>query len=131
MKGEVVQEGRSVNVVLKDNSSRLFQRSVIRLGSTKRYKEDEEEELSIQLLGTGLEARSNHKLVETMREPMGAKHVHGPGGAEPRRSKRLATKRVSIRMQEETHDPEQLLYYMEVVEQGIAIRAQCTYVNVL
>ena len=69
--GEVVQEGRSVNVVLKDNSSRLFKRSDIRLDFTKRYLEDEEEELSSQLVGTGLEARSNSKLVENIQPKPG------------------------------------------------------------
>ena len=39
---------------------------------------------------------------------------------EPRRSSRLAKKRVLMGSQGSTHDPENLTYYMEAVEQGWA-----------
>ena len=48
----------------------MFQRSNI-----KRYQE--EEELNSQLIGTGMEARKNQELEETMREGK-AGSQHGP-----------------------------------------------------
>ena len=78
MKGEVVEAvygNRSVNVVLEVNSSWLFKREDIRLESTKRYQKVEEEELNSLLVGTSLEARNDHELEETMREPRKARQA--------------------------------------------------------
>ena len=60
----------------------MFQRSNI-----KRYQE--EEELNSQLIGTGMEARKNQELEETMRE---ARQAPNTGQTELRRSSRLARK---------------------------------------
>ena len=57
-----------------------------------------------------------------MRKPRKAMHAPKTDQNEPRRSSRLARKRVTIETQEKAHNPEQLSYYMEVVEQGNAGR---------
>ena len=76
---ELVHGNRSVNVALEDNSSRLFMREDVRLDSTKRYQEAKEEELKSQLVGSGLEAKSDSELEETIKTASKARQV-APGG---------------------------------------------------
>ena len=90
---EIGHGERSVNVALEDNSSRLFMREDVRLDSTKKYQEAEEEGLNTHLVGMGLEARNNHKLMETMRRPRKAKQAPNTDQGEPKRSSRLAGRR--------------------------------------
>ena len=125
---EVVHAGRSVNMALENMSSRLFKREDIRLDSTKRYEEYEEEELNNQLVGTGLKARSHHKLVETMRAPRKARQAStttepNADRPEPRSSMRLA-RRVTVGEQDDSRNPRELPYYMGAVEQGYAGRGE-------
>ena len=119
MKGEVlelVHGERSVNVMLESGDTRLFMREDVRLDSTKKYQEDED--LSTQLAGTGPEARKDQELVETRRRPRRARQTPNSDQGEPRRSLRLAKKKVTMREEKRSHNPEHLPYYMEAVEQG-------------
>ena len=54
---EVVHGGRSVFVALDNRSSRMYKREDVRLDTTKRYQENEEEELDNELRGSDLEVR--------------------------------------------------------------------------
>ena len=54
---EVVHGDRSVNVALEDSRSRLFMREDVRVDSTKKYQEAEEEELKSQMAETSLEVK--------------------------------------------------------------------------
>ena len=123
MKGEVlelVHGGRSVNVLLEGGDSRLFMREDVRLDSTKKYEEYEEEDLSTQLAGTGLEARMDQELAETRKRPRRARQQASSVQDEPRRSLRLAKKKVTMGEEQDSHNPEHLPYYMDAVEQGHA-----------
>ena len=119
MKGEVVEVvhgERADFMVMDDRSSRLYKREDVRLDTTKRYQENKEVELNSQLVGTELAARSDHELEETMKAPRMARQVPNTNQAVPRRSNRLARKRVTIGTQES------LPYYMNSVEEGRAGR---------
>ena len=85
-------------------------RKEVRLDSTKKYQEVEEEELKSQLAGTSLEAKNDGELEETMKEARKARQVPNTGQAEPRRSSRLARKRLTMGTEGSTHDPENLPY---------------------
>ena len=102
LKGEVlemVHENRSVNVDLDDGSTRLFERAAVRNDTTKTYQEVEEEEHRNQLAGTVLEARTDEQLEESTRERR-QRQKPNIEGAEPRRSLKLAKKKVTIRVLE-------------------------------
>ena len=86
MKGkvlELVHGERSANVELEDGDTRLFMRSDVRLDTTRKYQEDEEEDLNSQLAGTGLEARKDQELEDTRKRPRRARQAPNvdPGGA--------------------------------------------------
>ena len=118
----MVRGGRAVLVVLDGRSSRMYKREDIRLDTTKRYQENEEEDLNKELRGSELEVRKNHELEESLKGPRKARHITNISDTKPRRSSRLAKKRVTLMTQEETHDPATLPYYMDAVDEGRAGR---------
>ena len=119
---ELVHGERSVNVLLDGGDSRLLMREEVRLDSTKKYKDYKEEDLSTQLAGTGLEARMDHELAETRKRPRRARQQASSVQDEPRRSLRMAKKKVTRGEEQDFHNPEHLPYYMDAVEQGHAER---------
>ena len=81
-----------------------------------------EEDLCKELRGSELEVRKDHKLEESLKVPRKARQITNTSDAGPSRSSRLAKKRVTLRAQEETHDPTTLPYYMDAVYEGRAGR---------
>ena len=125
MKGEVVDvvhRDRAVFVILDDRSSRMYKWEDIRLDTTKKYQGIEEEELDNEWKGSELEARKDHKLEESLKVPRKARQSTNASDTGPRRSLRLAKKRVTLRPLEEAHDPNTLPYYMDPVEEGMVGR---------
>ena len=118
----MVRGGRAVLVVLDGRSSRMYKREDIRLDTTKSYQENNEEDLDMELRGSELEVRKDQELEESMKEPRKARQITNTSETGPRRSSRLANKRVTLGTQEETHDPATLPYYMDTVEEGRAGR---------
>ena len=99
MKGEVaevVHSGRSVFVALDDRNSRMYKKEDARLDTTMRYQENEEEELDNELRGSDLEVRKDHKLEESLKAPRKARKAISTNIPAPRRSLRLARKRVTL-----------------------------------
>ena len=123
MKGkvlELVHGERSANVELEDGDTRLFMRLDVRLDTTRKYQEDEEEDLNSQLAGTGLETRKDQELEETRKRPRIARQAPNAEPEVPRRSSRLARKRVTLVDEERSHNPKNLAYYMDAVMEGHA-----------
>ena len=116
---ELVHGQRSLNVGLKDGRSRLFRRGALKKDSTRKYQEDNEEELSNQVAGTSLEVKVDGQLEGSMQESRKRQRPNKEQ-VEPRRSTRLAKKQVTIGAQGTVDDPEILPYYMDAVEQGWA-----------
>ena len=85
----------SANVEFDDGSTRLFERTAVKKDTSKAYREVEEEEIRNQLAGTVLEARTDEQLEQSMRERR-QRQKPSMEGAEPRRSLRLAKKRVTM-----------------------------------
>ena len=100
----MVNGDRAFHVMMDDRSSRMYKREDVRLDTTKSYQEDEEEELNNQIMVTELEARKDHELKESLKVPR--KAVTNTSNAAPRWSSRPEKKRVTLRTQEETQDPE-------------------------
>ena len=116
---ELVHGQRSLNVGLEDGRRRLFRRGALKKDSTRKYQEAEGEELSNQVAGTSLEAKDDGQLEESMQESRKRQRPNKEQ-VEPRRSTRLAKKRVTMGAQGNVDDPEILPYYMDAVEQGWA-----------
>ena len=122
LKGEVlemVHGDRAVNVDLDDGRTRLFERKAVKKDTTKTYREAEEEELRSQMSGTALEVREDGQLEESMGERRKRQRPNMEE-TEPRRSLRLAKKRVTMGRLGTVDDPKVLPYYMEAEEQGWA-----------
>ena len=79
----------------------------------------EEEELLSQVAGTVFEAKEGGQLEESMRERRQRQRPNMEE-TEPRRSLRLAKKRVTMGRQGTGDDPEVLPYYVEAVKRGWA-----------
>ena len=122
LKGEVlemVHGDRAVNVDLDEGEPRLFVREVVRKDTTRAYLEQEEEELRSQLAGAVGEARPDEQLEDSKRE-RGQRLKPNMEDVEPRRSSRLAKKKVTMGCLGTVDDPEVLPYYMAAVESGYA-----------
>ena len=126
---EVVYGQRSVNVALENSRGRLFIRDEMRKDSTKKYQEAKEEALKSQVVGTSLEAKKDEQFQETMNRERKARQRPNTEQTEPRRSSRLARKRMTMGGEGSTHETENLPYYMEVVEKGRAGRWQTASVG--
>ena len=123
MKGrvlEIVHGGRSANVELEDGDTRLFMRTDVRMDTTRRYQEEEDKELHSQLEGSGMETRKDQELEETRRRPRVASQTPNVDNGPPRRSSRLSRKKVTIVEEERSHNPRNLDYYMDAVQEGYA-----------
>ena len=96
----------------------MYKREDVRLDTTKRYQENEEEDLDKELRGSELEVRKDHKLEESLKKPRKARQITNTSETVPRTSSRLAKKSVTLRTQEEAHDPATLPYYIDAVEEG-------------
>ena len=88
----------------------MFMREDVRLYSTKKYEEYKEEDLSTLLAGTGLEARMDQELAETRKRPSRARQQASLVQDEPRRSLRLAKKKVTMGEEQDSHNPDHLPY---------------------
>ena len=66
--------------------------------------------------------RKDHKLEESLKEPRKARQITNTSETGPRRSSRRAKKRLTLKTQEETHDPTTLPYYIKALEGGMAGR---------
>ena len=116
---EIIHDDRSVNMDLANGRTCLFERKEVKKDTTKAYREAEKEEFPSQVAGTVLEAKVDKQLEESMRE---RRQRHGPNKeeTEPRRSLRLAKKKVTMGRLDTVDFPEVLPYYMEVVKRGWA-----------
>ena len=118
----MVHGDRAVKVDLDEGLPRLFARDAMRKDTTRKYHNQEEEELRSQLvdtvggdvLGMGQEQMEENRSERSKRRKPNVEDV------EPRRSLRLAKKRMTVELQKTVHDPEVLPYYMAAVESGYA-----------
>ena len=115
----MVHGDRAVNVDLDEGEPRLFARNAVRKDTTRAYLEQEEEELRSQLAGAVGEARPDGQLEESKRERR-QRMKPNMEDVEPRRSLRLAKKKVTMGRLGTVDNPELLPYYMEAVESGYA-----------
>ena len=119
---EMVHGNRAVNMELDEGEPRLFARNAVRKDTTRAYQEQEEEELRSQLAGTVEEDRpeENQEQPEGSRKERGKRRNRNTEDVEPRRSLRLAKKKVTLGDTGTVDDPKELPYYMEAVEEGYA-----------
>ena len=119
----MVHGNRAVNVDLDDGRTRRFARDDVRKDTTRAFMPEEEEQLQSQRVGTGLEPRPDELLEEPLR---GRNRNQRPNVEEapPRRSLRLAKKRVSMGAQGTVDDLEELPYYMQAMGSGYAGTSQ-------
>jgi hypothetical protein len=118
----MVHGDRAVNRDLDEGVTRLFARDAVRKDTTRAYQEQEEEELRSQLAGTVGEDRPEAGLeqLEESRNERSERRKLNMEDVEPRRSLRLAKKKVTIRRLGTVDDPEVLPYYMAAIESGYA-----------
>ena len=114
---EMVHGDRAVNVDLDEGEPRLFARDAMWKDTTRAYQEQEEEELRSQLADTVGEETPEGQLEERKKERRRKPNMED---VEPRRSLRLAKKKVTMGRQGTVDDPEVLPYYMAAVERGYA-----------
>ena len=98
----------------------MFMRSDVRMDTTRRYQEEEDKDLHSQLEGSGMETRKDQELEETRRRPRVASQTPNVDNGSPRRSLRLSRKKVTIVEEERSHNPRNLDYYMDAVQDGYA-----------
>ena len=84
----MVHGDRSANVELEDGDTLL--------DTTRKYQEEEDEDLHSQLEGTGMETRKDQELEETRNRPRVARQAPNAETEGPRRSSRLPRKRVTL-----------------------------------
>ena len=116
----MVHGNRSVNVELDEGNTRLFARDAVRKDTTRAYQEQEEEELRLQI-GGEVNLEEQQQGGENQRRKGRNRNVED---VEPRRSARLAKKKVTMEDTEKEDNPEKLPYYMEAVENGYAGTSQ-------
>ena len=104
---------------LDEGEPRLFARDAVRKDTTRAYLEQEEEELRAQLTDPVGEEALGEQLGESTRENRKRRKANVED-VEPRRSARLAKKRVTLGGTGLVDNPEDLPYYMEAVESGYA-----------
>ena len=117
---EMVHGDRAVNEDLDEGAPRLFVRDAMRKDTTRTHQDKEEEELSFQLVGTvgGDMPETGQGQMEESRSKRSKRRKPNLEDVGPRRSLRLAKKKVTVGLQETVHDPEVLPYYMAAVESG-------------
>ena len=125
LKGEVlemVHGDRAVNVDLDEGEPRLFARDAVRKDTTRTYQEQEEEELRSQLAGTVGEDRpeAHQEQLEESRNERSKRRKLNVEDVEPRRSLRLAKKKVTMGRLGMVDDREVLPYHMAAVKSGYA-----------
>ena len=113
---EMVHGDRAVNVELYEGRTRLFARDALRKDTTRAYQEQEEEELRVQLVGE-VNLKEQQQGREKQRRRGRNRNMED---VEPRRSARLAKKKVTVEDSEQEDDPKELPSYMEAVENGYA-----------
>ena len=103
---EMVHGDRAVNVELDEGNSRLFARDAVRKDTTRAYQEQEEEELRVQLGGED----SLEEQQEGGEKQRNKRRSHNVEDVEPRRSLRLAKKKVTLGDTGTVDNPEVLPY---------------------
>ena len=115
---------RNLTATYNPESSGAAERGVgldaVRKDTTRAYQEQEEEELRVQI-GGEVNLEEQQQGGEKQRRRGMNRNVED---VEPRRSARLAKKKVTMEDTEKEDNPEELPYYMEAVENGYAGTSQ-------
>ena len=119
---EMVHGDKAVNVDLDEGVPRLFARDAMRKDTTRTYHDLEEEELRSHLAGLVGEdmTEPGQEQLKESRSERSERRKPNVEDVGPRRSLRLAKKKVTMGLLGTVHDPEVLSYHMAAVESGHA-----------